>query len=124
MDGLLVCSHRGPLSYVEVDGRVQARRGSGGLVTALSALARDNADVTWLACALSALDREVANGRDADQHGDLRLRLLDVPGDLHRAFYDDACVTGLGFLFHGLVDQAYTPCGMPVSVRVGTPTGR
>jgi trehalose 6-phosphate synthase len=107
MDGLLVCSHRGPYTYEEVDGRLERRRGSGGLVTALSALLRGGAEVSWLACALSDRDREVANGRAVG--GGVSTRLLDIPREEHRRFYDDACVTGLGFIFHGLVDQTYTP---------------
>ncbi len=107
MDGLLVCSHRGPYTYEEVDGRLERRRGSGGLVTALSALLRGGSEVSWLACALSDRDREVANGRAVG--GGVSTRLLDIRCEEHRRFYDDACVTGLGFIFHGLVDQTYTP---------------
>lgn len=104
-----MCSHRGPVTYQEVRGRLEERRGSGGLVTALSALPRLGGDVTWLACALSDLDREVARGRRAATYARGGVQLLDFPVELHRAFYDDACVTGLGFLFHGLFDQVYGP---------------
>jgi trehalose 6-phosphate synthase len=76
-------------------------------VTVLSALLRGDAEVCWLACALSDRDREVANGRAVG--GGAGTRLLDIPREEHRRFYDDACVTGLGFIFHGLVDQTYTP---------------
>jgi trehalose 6-phosphate synthase len=109
MDGLLVCSHRGPFTYQLVDGQIQARSGSGGVVTALSSLLRGG-EVTWLACALSDMDREVARRGDGPAGaGGIHAHLLDVPATVHRSFYDDACITGLGFLFHGLVDQAYTP---------------
>jgi trehalose 6-phosphate synthase len=109
LDGIVVCSHRGPYSYQIIDGKVRKRPGSGGVVTALSALLRDNGTATWLACALSDVDRAVArdpHGVDDDNVGAV---LLDIPVATHRRFYDDACITGLGFLFHGLVDQAYTP---------------
>jgi trehalose 6-phosphate synthase len=81
------------------------------------------ADVTWLACALSDVDRlaaeRLAGGQEpAGAHHDIRARFLDVPSDAHRHFYDDACITGLGFIFHGLVDLAYTPT-FDVSFRRG-----
>jgi trehalose 6-phosphate synthase len=109
MDGLVVCSHRGPFTYDDGDGTLRARRGSGGLVTALSGMVYGDADVMWLSCALSEADRQVARGPQPRRQGNLRLTMLDVRPELHSAFYDDACVTGLGFLFHGLVDLAHTP---------------
>lgn len=109
MRDVLVCSHRGPLVYERLEDHVVARRGDGGLVTALSALLREDADVTWLACALTDVDREVARSRTIAGGGGVRARLLDIPREVHTRFYDVACVTGLGFLFHGLVDQAHTP---------------
>jgi trehalose 6-phosphate synthase len=105
----VVCSHRGPFTYRLRGGRVEAQPGSGGVVTALSALLRGGGDVTWLACALSDADRQASREPAAASGLDIRARLIEVPPDLHRSFYDDACITGLGFLFHGLVDLAYTP---------------
>lgn len=105
----MVCSHRGPSGYVRVDGRIHARPGSGGLVTALSGVVRGTAEVSWIACALTDLDQEVARGHPVEGGGPVSARLLDIPPAVHRRFYEDACITGLGFLFHGLVDQAHTP---------------
>jgi len=57
---LIVVSNRGPVSYAhDEDGAVVARRGGGGLVTALRSLVSQH-DVTWIACAMSEADREVA----------------------------------------------------------------
>jgi trehalose 6-phosphate synthase len=53
---------------------------------------------------MSAADRVHAQG---SQNGPVHF--VDIPADLHQLFYDTACVTGLGFLFHGLFDTAYTP---------------
>lgn len=53
---------------------------------------------------MSAADRKRAQ---AAQSGPVHF--VDIPEDLHRIFYDTACVTGLGFLFHSLFDTAYTP---------------
>jgi trehalose 6-phosphate synthase len=109
VDGILVCSHRGPYSYQVTDGEIRKKTGSGGVATALASLLRGNAKATWLACALSDADRAVARDPDADSDSDVRALLLDIPPATHSRFYDDACNTCLGFLLHGLVDQAHTP---------------
>jgi len=57
---LLIATNRGPVTFLGTpDGGVRARRGSGGLVTALSQVGR-HVPVTWLAAALSEGDRRVA----------------------------------------------------------------
>ena len=56
---LIVVSNRGPVTYQrDGDDRV-ARRGGGGLVTALRSLVEHH-DVTWIASAMSEEDRAVA----------------------------------------------------------------
>lgn len=111
MDDVLICSHRGPITYETVNGQLTQKSGSGGLVSAVSALLRSGRQTSWLACALSDSDRRVAAVRRpvCGEGEEVNLRLLDLPRDMHRRFYDHACVTGLGFIFHGLIDQAYTP---------------
>jgi trehalose 6-phosphate synthase len=57
---LIVVSNRGPVGYGRgPNGERIARRGGGGLVTALRSLVSHH-DVTWIASAMSAEDREVA----------------------------------------------------------------
>ena len=56
---LIVVSNRGPIGYVREGGQRIARRGAGGLVTALAPLVSHH-DVTWIASALSDEDRVVA----------------------------------------------------------------
>src|SRR4051794_41320379 len=57
---LIVVSNRGPVSFARgADGRRVARRGGGGLVTALRSLVSHH-DVTWVASAISAEDHAVA----------------------------------------------------------------
>jgi trehalose 6-phosphate synthase len=109
---MLVCSHRGPYSYQLVDGRVRKKMGNGGVVTASAAIVRGNNRAKWIACAMSDADRVIARdpsqGQDHSDDG-VDVLLLDIPPDIHRRYYDDACNTGLGLLLHGLVDRAYTP---------------
>jgi trehalose 6-phosphate synthase len=109
MDGLLVCSHRGPYSYETANGYVTAKPGNGGLVNVVSGLQRHGGKLSWLACAMSETERRVAREGHLADGGLISTRLLDIPDDVHQSFYNEACVTGLGFIFHGLVDQAYTP---------------
>ena len=59
---LTVVSNRGPIHYDRADGERVARRGSGGLVSALRGLIGGH-DVTWIACAISDEDRAVAAER-------------------------------------------------------------
>ena len=56
---LIVVSNRGPIGYGREGGERIARRGAGGLVTALAPLVSHH-DVTWIASALSDEDRVVA----------------------------------------------------------------
>ena len=58
---LIVVSNRGPVSYARgAEGNRVARRGGGGLVTALRGLVSHH-DVTWVASAMSEEDRAVAD---------------------------------------------------------------
>ncbi|MGZ4256707.1 MAG: trehalose-6-phosphate synthase, partial [Gaiellaceae bacterium] len=56
---LIVVSNRGPVTYARENGELVARRGGGGLVTALRGLVAHH-DVTWIASAISDEDRAVA----------------------------------------------------------------
>ena len=60
---LIVVSNRGPVSFDrDADGARVARRGGGGLVTALRSLVAMH-DVTWIASAMTDEDRAVARRR-------------------------------------------------------------
>src|SRR2546428_14046014 len=57
---LIVVSNRGPVSYGRAsDGSRTAKRGGGGLVTALRSLVQYH-DVTWIASAITEEDRALA----------------------------------------------------------------
>ena len=103
---LLVASNRGPLSFRETDaGSLQANRGGGGLVTALSSM--DSPDVVWVCAALSDGDRIAArrapDGRlDRDGHdtGGTAVRMLDIdPATFNRA-YNAIANSTLWFVHH------------------------
>ena len=55
-----MASNRGPIEYhLSEDGQLQARRGSGGVVTALSSLSR-YLKLDWIASAMGEGDRRAA----------------------------------------------------------------
>jgi trehalose 6-phosphate synthase len=113
---LIVVSNRGPVSYGRgADGARTARRGGGGLVTALRPLVSRH-DVTWIASAMTDEDRAVADeagGRAVDETGrdgsSYRLRLVaHDPADFDR-YYNIVANPLLWFLQHHLWDLVREP---------------
>ena len=106
---LIVVSNRGPVSYARDDsgGRV-ARRGAGGLATALRGLLGSE-DVTWIASAMTGEDRLVAaeaGGAAVPQQtadgSPYRLRLLAHDPGAYDAFYNVVANPLLWFTQHYL----------------------
>jgi trehalose 6-phosphate synthase len=84
-----------------------AKRGGGGLVTALGpAVAGTGA--TWVAAALSEADREAAASGIVEGEG-FRWRSLVLDEDDYRAYYDVISNGSLWFLHHGLWDLPRRP---------------
>jgi trehalose 6-phosphate synthase len=104
---VVIVSNRGPVSFRQVDGRLVARRGAGGLVSGLAPIVAGT-DAVWLAAALSDADRAAAAQGITDAEG-LRVSLLDIDADLHRVSYDVVCNATLWFCLHGLFDLARRP---------------
>ena len=95
-------------------GELQARRGSGGLVTALSS-ALIEAEGVWVAAAMSDGDREMVaeskGGRIDHAEGDVsyRLRYLDIPPDIYDGYYNRISNGMLWFAHHYLWDTVTSP---------------
>ena len=105
---VVIVSNRGPLSFgVADDGRLVARRGGGGLVSALGpAVAGSGA--TWIAAAITDADRRAASEGVVEAAG-FRLRSLIVDPDTYRAYYDVVSSGALWFIHHRLYDSARRP---------------
>ncbi|HEY5985792.1 MAG TPA: hypothetical protein VIV12_05320, partial [Streptosporangiaceae bacterium] len=74
---VLIASNRGPVSFtMGYDGKLTSRRGGGGVVSGLSAVA-DQAEVLWVCAALSDADRAAAR---AAPNGYLNLSLSGANG--------------------------------------------
>lgn len=106
---LLVCSNRGPYVYERSGAGFSARRGAGGLIGSLAPVLEDRGGY-WIASALGAGDREFAaqHPQGRDESG-FRLRLLDIPTDLHHLHYEVVSNEYLWFLFHYLFDVPSEP---------------
>jgi len=108
---LIVVSNRGPVSYTREGTERIAKRGGGGLVTALRGLVSHH-DVTWIASAITEEDRVV--GREtieetARDGSPFRLRLVDHDQSAYDWFYNVISNPMLWFLQHYLWELAYTP---------------
>jgi trehalose 6-phosphate synthase len=112
---LIVVSNRAPVSFARADGKREAKRGAGGLVTALRSLV-DHHDVTWIASAMGDEDRAVAaeaedgaideTQRDGSSY---RLRLVAHDEQAYDGFYNVVANPTLWFVQHYLWGLAEEP---------------
>src|SRR5438034_3663775 len=113
---LIVVSNRGPVSFTrDEDGNRVARRGGGGLVTALRSLVIHH-DVTWIASAMTDEDRVAAEeiGGDAIEEvardgSPYRLRLVSHDPSAYDWFYNVVANPTLWFIQHYLWDLKTAP---------------
>ena len=113
---LIVVSNRPPVTFGrDEDGNRVARRGGGGLVTALRSLVALH-DVTWVASAMTAEDRAVAVEADGEAIDETardgspyRLRLVAHDEAAYDWFYNVVSNPTLWFLQHYLWDLAHSP---------------
>jgi trehalose 6-phosphate synthase len=109
---LIIASNRGPVEFqLSQDHSLKARRGAGGMVTALID-AGNQMDVTWVAMTMTEGDRvavKEAQRHDGILHSPLRgqnmqLRYVSIPKSAYRKHYDKISNELLWFLQHYLYD--------------------
>jgi trehalose 6-phosphate synthase len=107
---LIVASNRGPVSFVRAeDGRVEVRRGQGGLVTALTG-ALEASGGLWVAAAMTEEDRRQAVRGGLDVEGAVfRVRSLSFEPDVYDGFYNGISNRLLWFAHHELWDLPREP---------------
>jgi trehalose 6-phosphate synthase len=106
---MIVVSHRGPYSFERnADGSFTARRGGGGVVSALAPLLAGRSDATWIAAAMNPDDGDALHS-GANRTLDIDLELVELDPELHRLHYDVVSNGTLWFLFHGLFDRTRQP---------------
>jgi trehalose 6-phosphate synthase len=105
---ILVVANRGPVAYgLDEGGTRVARRGGGGLVTALGGLLAHH-DVTWIASAMTDEDRAVAAAQEGSfpeatrEGAPYRLRLVAHEPAAYDGFYNLVANPMLWFLQHYL----------------------
>lgn len=112
--GLILASNRGPVDHVVgPDGRLQARRGSGGVVTALSSLTQ-YVEFTWIASAMGEGDRRAATAAEGAVRSPVPgqrvyLRYIVTPRRVYHKFYNVFCNPLLWFLQHYMWNTPYSP---------------
>jgi trehalose 6-phosphate synthase len=112
---LIVVSNRGPITYGRDGGKRTARRGGGGLVTALRSLVIQH-DVTWIASTMSDEDRVVHDENDGEAFEEtardgtsFRLRFVAHDEHAYDWYYNVVANPMLWFLQHHLWGLAYEP---------------
>jgi trehalose 6-phosphate synthase len=116
---VLVASNRGPVSYsTGDDGSLSVKRGGGGLVSGLSAIASDgggrgDGGTVWVCAALGDGDREAvrrSGGKfDPEDTGGQSVRMLDIPADTFAAAYNGIANSVLWFVHHMLYQTPLEP---------------
>ncbi|MFQ5860673.1 MAG: trehalose-6-phosphate synthase [Dehalococcoidia bacterium] len=112
---LILASNRGPVEHhIGPDGRIEPRKGSGGVVTALSSLTR-HVEFTWIASAMGEGDRHIA-GANPGLHiksplpgQRVNLRYVAMPRRIYHKFYNIFCNPLLWFLQHYMWNSPYNP---------------
>ena len=113
---LIVVSNRGPASFSRDEGgNRMARRGGGGLVTALRSLVSHH-DVTWIASAMTEEDRALVGEAGGEAINEVardgspyRLRLVQHDPAAYDWYYNVVANPTLWFLQHYLWALAYAP---------------
>ncbi|CAN5242601.1 glycosyltransferase family 20 protein [soil metagenome] len=109
---LIVVSNRGPVSYGrDAAGGKTAKRGGGGLVTALRSLVSYH-DVTWIASAITNEDTALAGETFEEISRDgspFRLHLIAHDKQAYDWFYNVVANPMLWFVQHSLWELPYTP---------------
>jgi trehalose 6-phosphate synthase len=109
---LLIATNRGPVTFaVDPADGLRPRRGSGGLVTALSQVGR-HVPLTWIASPLSEGDRQgIAEPAliDRAMHGEMRLRFVPLERAQYDAAYNVIANRLLWFLQHQMYELPTRP---------------
>ena len=112
---LILASNRGPIEYhLNQGGQLEAHRGSGGIVTALSSLSK-HVELDWITSAMGEGDREAARRAQGERFKvpladeNLHLRFVVTPRKIYHKYYSIICNPLLWFLQHYMWNPPYNP---------------
>jgi trehalose 6-phosphate synthase len=116
---LIMASNRGPLTFeLSSTGRVRRRRGTGGVVSAISAISR-YANPVWICAPMSPVDRDMAKERKGQPVAmsttdyDFRLRFVLTGQDAYEKYYSVVSNPLLWFIQHYMWDAPRSPTFTP-----------
>ena len=133
---LILATNRGPVEYqMTPEGRPEARRGSGSVVTALGPLSQ-RFEFTWVASAMGEGDRMIAQSvaQSASEEGQeqplksplpghkINLRYVVTPRRAYHKYFNVLCNPLLWFLQHYMWNPPYSP-NVDASVHDAWQTG-
>lgn len=107
---IVIASNRGPFTFSEQNGKFVAKRGAGGLVTALWAIAEKH-DVLWVASAITEADHRWSTeqgGKPTNVEG-IDLLLIQSPEESYHQFYNLIANPLLWFVQHEMWNIPRTP---------------
>ncbi|MFQ3567378.1 MAG: trehalose-6-phosphate synthase [Aggregatilineales bacterium] len=107
---IVIVSNRGPFTFSIKNNEVVYERGSGGLVTAISGVAREY-DILWISCALSRGDREWLRQAGGGVHTieDMQIQLVQPNQAAYQQYYNVISNPLLWFIQHQLHDTPRSP---------------
>lgn len=116
---LILASNRGPMTFERTStGKVRRRRGTGGVVSAVSAISR-YADPVWVCSPMSPTDREKASERPGElipystRDYNFRLRFVLADQGSYDQYYSKISNPLLWFIQHYMWDAVRTPTFTP-----------
>lgn len=102
---IIVASNRGALNFEHKNGKIVAKRGAGGLVTALTT-AIEAYDNLWISTTMNDADRSVAKNNTPyilpTKHGKLKLKFVAPGKNDYKAYYKIISNQLLWFCYHYL----------------------
>jgi trehalose 6-phosphate synthase len=108
---VIIASNRGPITFHRNEnGELLIRRGSGGLVTALSGLA-GQIDAAWISCASTSEDKTFQEGEIPWQkNGEtLHIRFINPSFEAYNGYYNHIANPLLWFLQHSMWNVPHQP---------------
>jgi trehalose 6-phosphate synthase len=108
---VIIASNRGPVSLkLKESGEIMMQRGSGGLVSALSGLARQ-IDATWIACAQTEEDTHWQAGEVTLTEGGnkIKVKFISPDEETYDGYYNEISNPLLWFLQHSMWDVPRAP---------------
>lgn len=110
---IILVSNRGPVEFRQNSaGELEARRGGGGLVTAMTAIS-EVAGATWISAAMTDIEREIASNNTVIPYPKdnplYQIRLVDIPKATYDYYYNVISNPLLWFIHHYIWDLSTRP---------------